>query len=89
MAYRVVEGKNPDQWDVELFDCEYNGYVVTFNYVNVKEVNNSCVLKFDYEILSNHQPQDVSAFNNYLGDMLQHMLQDSINHYEVKNNFKV
>lgn len=90
MPYRVVESTLKEEWDVELFDCEYDGCILHINYVSVEEdaEKTSAVLKFDYDILNDFVPHSKQEFEQYVGDMILHMISDGINHMEAKENLE-
>ena len=86
MAYRVIESELKDEWDVELIECEYEGCIFHINSINFEESEDkqSAILHFDYDILNDYVPNDQKEFEQYLGDTIMCLIQDSMNHAEAK-----
>jgi len=88
--YSFVENANSDFYGVKFKnDSPYRGVMVVYGTVSVKESIelDMATLSFTYNLLDSgaFDPEDLNKsddFKNYLGDVLKHIVQDSVNEYK-------
>ena len=90
MQYQIIEGKDyqfveketADFYSVQLLSGKWEGLVYTYGQVGIKENpdNGSATLKFSYKIEDCPDGMVVfedSEFNNYLGEVLANIIEES------------
>jgi hypothetical protein len=80
--YRFVEKETSDFYSVQLLSGKWEGLVYTYGHVGIKEDqdNETATLKFNYKIEECPDGMVVfedAEFNNYLGEVLANIIEES------------
>lgn len=91
---RVSVRENSDHDSFKILTGQFAGTIVTFGRLSMEEINNNTTdqlegrLSFEYEIektpLELTELQESPAFENYLGDMLMHIIEDAFENGNYK-----
>lgn len=91
--YSFVENQNTDFYGVRFKnDSPYSGVIVVYGTVSIKESPelDIATLNFTYNLQDpgEFDPEDLNKsedFKNYLGDVLTHIVSDSVEEYKQNN----
>lgn len=93
--YKFIESNEEDWYAVELKTGKWKGIRYIYGKVSVKEVPElgTATLSFTYNLMdsANFEEDDLLNdinFKNHLGDILQHVIQDSLDHGANIGNIK-
>jgi len=88
-SYTFLEHENSDFYGVKFNEGKYAGVTVIYGTVSIKEDGDGAVLKYTFTIQDpgNYDLDTLNEseeFKNYLGDMLQNIIRDSIENFGGK-----
>jgi hypothetical protein len=87
--YSFLEHENSDFYAVKFNEGKYAGVTVIYGTVSIKEDGDGAVLKYTFSVQDpgSYDLDTLNAseeFKNYLGDMLQNIIRDSIENFGGK-----
>ena len=88
--YKLVENPNEDFYGVQLTSGNFKDVLIIYGAVSVKELDDGTAkLSFNYNLKdpADHDYDTLvkdEVFNNYLGDVLQHIISDSLENKEAR-----
>ena len=94
-SYTFVESATSgDEWHVKLNEGDYKGIVYKYGKIQIHEIDDQANLKFQFKIidLPEHLDEDElnsdSEFMTHLGDILTHIIEDSLDtgHFKLGND---
>jgi len=93
--YTFMENPMSESWAIHIKTGQYEGVQYSYGKIGLKESleHDSATLQFNYAVLDSceHDTDELVAsaeFNNYVGDILSHILTDSLENdrFKLGNN---
>jgi hypothetical protein len=76
----VEKDSDQEHWFIKLSGGKYHG--VVYKYDKIQLIDETESINFDYEVVDwlDNNPEGVNEFNELVGNILKHVLEDALKH---------